>query len=329
MFKEARLKLTAWYLLIVMVISSVFSLIIYRGISRELELSLVKQVIQIQPGYPPRFTTVDPQILNESKARLRLYIFYINLGILLTSGAFSYILSGITLKPIEEMMDDQKRFVSDASHELRTPLTAMRSEIEVFLMDKKTTQKDAVNLLKSNLEEVEKMQALSNYLLKLNRFQSDSVLHNEKFESIQIIDSAINKLESIAQKKNIKLINNSKNFTLNASKAAIEEVLIILIDNAIKYSHPDSEVLIKSRLGKLHYYFSVTDKGFGIKASQIPFIFNRFYRASECRTKDCTDGFGLGLSIAKNITDSHSGKILVDSTLGVGTTFTIKLPFKK
>jgi signal transduction histidine kinase len=179
MFTKTRLTLTAWYLVIIMLISLAFSLVIYRGAESELQRSLRIQSVRFQreqgiflpPGVYPQINT---DLLDELDDRIKLTLLLVNLGILGFSGAAGYLLAGKTLQPIERMLTEQKRFVADASHELRTPLTAMRTEIEVAMRDKNLDLLDAKRLLKSNLEETNKMQRLSNYLLTLSKYQTAS-----------------------------------------------------------------------------------------------------------------------------------------------------------
>src|SRR3989304_6174610 len=133
MFKSARLKLTAWYLAIIMLISVLFSLVIYQGATLELRrMERIQHFRQESSESFRRFSmpafVLAPEVVEETKQRIRLALVTINLMILAASGAVGYFLAGRTLKPIQEMVDEQNRFITDASHELRTPLTSLRSE---------------------------------------------------------------------------------------------------------------------------------------------------------------------------------------------------------
>ena len=141
MFKSARLKLTAWYLLIIMLISILFSIAIYSEINADLgrlehyqELRKQRD-LQFAPPLPPN-PELDRNVVAEARDRITLILFLVNFGILVVSGGSAYFLAGRTLKPIKDMVDEQNRFITDSSHELRTPLTSLRSEIEVNLRDK-------------------------------------------------------------------------------------------------------------------------------------------------------------------------------------------------
>ena len=176
MFKKARIKLTARYLLIIMTISISFSAFIYRTVTMEfqrrlgnIEKRLELQEIGIRPpvGQPSYFL----QDLKESRKNVFIILFYTNGVILIFSALAGYFLAGKTLLPIEVSLEEQKRFVADASHELKTPLTALQTTIEVSLRDKKLNLKSAKKLIKSNLEETMRLSKLANDLLSLTRYE--------------------------------------------------------------------------------------------------------------------------------------------------------------
>lgn len=333
-----------------MTISLSFSGIIYWGINRELRRIEDFQKIRIQRdqrvaplfeefrrerearGLPvPRFdfSPTDSKVISEARLRIITTLGIINLLILGISGLAGYFLAGRTLQPIKEMMDEQKKFVSDASHELRTPLTSLKTEIEVALKDKKMTIKAVRNLLKSNLEEVNKMQNLSNYLLKLNRYESGGA--NLPFTHVDlknVAEKACLKIKSLAKAKNIKINKNLKSVYIEGNEDSLIELATILLDNAIKYSRKNGKVVIQTGKETQNAILEVWDFGLGIKESELPYIFNRFYRAGSSRSKEKNDGFGLGLSIAKSIVELHKGKILVTSKVNQGSKFKIILPVK-
>lgn len=343
-FGNARIKLTAWYLLIIMVISVSFSVAIYKELTSELDRVERAQRLRFERGLPeqfqiiplpdignglPRFFILDPDIVAETKNRLKIILAIIDFTILGTSAVAGYFLAGKTLKPIYEMVDEQKRFVADASHELRTPLTAIKTETEVALRDKNLGIKAAKNLLKSNLEEVDKMQTLSDYLLTLSRYQN--INFKITFVSVnlaEIAQKAIEKVTPLAKTKKITIKKELEETEINGNEVALTELTIILLDNAIKYSHKEGDVIVRVKKERNSAVVEVRDFGVGIKASEIPYIFNRFYRADSSRTKEKVDGYGLGLAIAKSVVDLHSGKISVISSPGQGSSFIVKLPFK-
>ncbi len=339
MFHSARIKLTAWYLLIIMTISISFSVAIYRVLTSELdrleraEQSRVArrlpefQINQTAPGVPD--VILDPDLLAETKNRVEIILIFINLFILGGSAFAGYMLAGRTLNPIAEMVDEQNRFITDASHELRTPLTSLKSEIEVNLRDPNLSLEQTKTLLKSNLEEVNSLQVLSDGLIRLTQYQQG---HNTlPFTTVQlapIAKEAIRKVTNAAKEKKITITNDIHSSTVQGNQTALTELLVIFLDNAIKYSPKQKTVHIMSKKTDGHILIEIADRGFGIDEKDIPHLFDRFYRADKSRTKTGVAGYGLGLSIAKQIVDQHDGSIRVQSQLKKGTTFTIELPIK-
>lgn len=292
MFNSARLKLTAWYLIVIMLVSVSFSLMIF----------------QIQVAEWQRFERrFHFEVVSEAAERLTIFLVVINGGILITAGGLGYVLAGRTLKPIKEMVDDQNRFIGDASHELRTPLTAIKSALEVNLTDKK--------LLKDCLEQVDKLQSLTEGLLQLSK-------DNPKFESVKlamVIEDAIKVVGPKAKPKNITIKSVGISSSVKGDKNSLTDLVTILLDNAVKYSPKKSTVTVETDKSG----FSISDQGIGIEQKDLPHIFDRFYRADSARTKSDGGGYGLGLSIAKKIVDANHGSIKVESKLDSGTTFSV------
>jgi signal transduction histidine kinase len=333
MFKKARLKLTFWYVLIIMIVSLSFSVLAFRGLEFEIGRGLRIQAFKFvpRPNYDGNHEIMilpreDNDIFEEVKRRVLMRLVLINVGILLLSGLAAYFLAGKTLSPIEEMLEDQKRFVADASHELRTPLTAMKTEIEVGLRDKKVDLTTAKNLLKSNLEEIDKMQSLSNYLLTLSRYQNHDVKTGfKKVSTKEMIETALKNVTHLARNKKIKFNTKIDASNIHGDLMSLVQLCTILIDNAVKYSRDNGIVNIYATRVNNLVRIEIEDHGVGIKASEIPYIFNRFYRADSSRSKIKVDGFGLGLSIAQSIVDLHHGKIEVESEIEKGTKISIYL----
>lgn len=343
MFDRARLKLTGFYLLIIMLISISFSFFIYRFLTSEINRALnMEKLHQMGVYYPAKrfiffndndtvtkgivITPPSTEILEEAKQRILYILIAVNLGIFCLSGAAGYFLAGRTLRPIKQMVDEQNRFITDASHELRTPLTSLKSEIEVSLRDKKLTLVDARKILESNLEEVNNLQYLSDNLIKLAQAKTTNGVRFEETSFLTVVNLSIKKVEKIAKKKNIVIEKNIEDALLTADRQGLTELLVILLDNAIKYSESNSKIYLSSRKSGRNLIIEVKDYGVGINKKDLPMLFERFYRADNARSKKDTEGFGLGLSIAKDIVEKHKGGIDVKSKLGQGTTFQIKLP---
>lgn len=334
MFHRARIKLTIWYMLITMLISGIFSVAFYQSSQQEFH-RIIKRVeffqkrsesddkdffYRVSPT-PRKFPSIEE--LETSKNHLKIALIGINAMILFLAGGVGYILAGRTLKPIKDMLEDQNRFITDASHELRTPLTSLRSEIEVHLRDKNITLPQAKKLLESNLEEVLHLQSLSDRLITLTSYQQAT---NTSFTTLllaDVIDSAIKKVSPLAKSKQIMIDNKSKKASITGDEQSLVELFTILLDNAIKYSPKKTTITLVTKRHTNTVEITIIDQGIGIAEEDIPYIFDRFYRASKSRSKTETGGYGLGLSIAKNIVETHKGTISVNSKLGKGTTFSV------
>jgi two-component system, OmpR family, sensor histidine kinase CiaH len=339
MFESARLKLTLWYLFLIMVVSAVFSAVIFGIVSNQIDgfirmqnerVSRFESGPRVSPlipeGPPPNPSPyIDTQTLREQEKKLLLTLLATNAGLLFIAGGAGYFLAGRTLTPIKRMVDEQNQFIGNASHELRTPLTVLRAEMEASLLEKHISDVDSRKLIASNVEEVERLQILINNLLKLATVRSG--IFKDAKEHIQlkeVIDSAEKKIVSLAKQKNISVIKKQIEGTVTGDKGSLTELCIILLDNAIKYSASHSSITIISGKFKNMVRLQIIDEGIGIPHKDLPHIFDRFYRADPSRS--LTDGYGLGLSIAKNIVEAHNGTIWAESDGKKGTTFSVEFP---
>lgn len=335
MFKSARLKLTAWYLLIIMMISFLFSIVIYNSATHELARIERRQHLWSQrmmgdfirpPGSPEWFEPIET---NEIRQRIIFMLFLVNSAILVFSGVAGYFLAGATLNPIKDMVDEQSRFISDASHELRTPLTSLKAAMEVSLRDKNTNLADSKTLISESLAEVNKLQSLTDGLLSLAQYQKpNGNTEVEKLNLQELVKSAVKNIIPKIRQKRIVINNKTADFEIAGNKYSLIELLVILLDNAVKYSPPKSTITLFTKRNDGSILLSVKDEGPGIAQKDLPHIFERFYRADSTRSKSDVTGFGLGLSIAKKIVELHHGTITVESKKEKGSTFSIRLPAK-
>ncbi len=339
MFQTARLKLTAWYLLIIMMVSLSFSAVIYRSLSTEVERFSRMQrsrienrmrdtvVIPFDEAVPPPLLSIDDRELVEYiKHRIIIVLSLVNSSILLLSGLLGYMLAGRTLKPIQDMVDEQNRFISDASHELRTPLTALKSTLEVNLRDKDLTLDTAKTILKESIHDVDTLQSLSDSLLTLAQYQRPN--NHRSIETIQVeslLADAIKQVTPLAKTKRVIISLQSDTATITGVRFSLLDLFVILLDNAVKYSKQKGTINVHAVKKDKHTLITIKDAGVGIAQKDIPHIFDRFYRADSARTKNSKDGYGLGLAIAKKIVASHRGDISVTSKIGAGTVFTVTL----
>ncbi len=323
------------YLAIVMAISLSFSLTLYNLSMREFDRGFRRQDeligrIPVDGFFPPnfqrRFIQSRETAAEEAKARILSELILANVAILMLGGGLSYFLARRTLEPIEEAHQSLERFTADASHELRTPIAAMRSEVEVALMHPKLKVAEAKEVLQSNLEELDRLTQLTSGLLSLARLEDDTLdVKNQAVEPI--LKTAVEKVSATSKQKNISFaveVSGDK-LSAKADKASLLESLVILLDNAIKYSPAGSTVEIKARRKKDRVVISVIDHGRGIKPKDLPYVFDRFYRADISRSRQETSGHGLGLAIAKQLVERQGANISLTSTLGQSTMATITL----
>lgn len=318
MFNSARIKLTAWYLLIIMIISIAFSLAIYQGLMNEVRRFSLSQSVVIK-----RF---DEDIFNEIKRRIIFELGIINAFIFMSSGTLGYFLAGKTLQPIQEMMEKQNRFISDASHEFRTPLTALKSSLEVNIRDKKLSVEGAKKIMNESIKDVNDLQRLSDSLLQLSQYEKpQTYVSFEKVSLKQIINESIKKIETLAKNKSIIVKSAIIDGNLRGDKYGLIDLFVILLDNAVKYSKEKSTICINTKKIGHSALIIIEDKGIGINKKDIPHLFDRFYRSDKARSRKGAGGYGLGLSIAKKIVDQHKGSINIKSKLNKGTNVIVKL----
>lgn len=333
MFKRARLELTAWYVLIIMLISFTFSAFIYNEVSREFKNRLLTIEQRLSVEAPRNFWVQGPvheyfkNDLEIARNRIFLILIYANGFILVLSSMLGHYLAGKALEPIEEALEEQKRFVADASHELKTPITALSTSIEVSLRDKKLDLKEAKKTLKESLDDIDSLKILTNELLALARINENN-LNLERIDTRKLISNVLKIFEKQAKTKNIKILKKLIHVYIKADSEKMEKLISILLDNAIKYTAKEGKITVSSEVSKNVRVFilKVKDTGIGIAEKHLEKIFDRFYRVETSRSKIKTEGFGLGLSLAKGIVDKHKGKIEVISRVGKGSTFIIKLP---
>ncbi len=333
MFRSATFKLTMWYLAIVMIISLCFSMVLYNVATNELDRGLRNETKRLYDKYPSIIEgtpTLRPgEDYDDGAHRIFLRLALFNLIVLVGAGFSGYWLARRTLRPIEQAHEQQKRFTADVSHELRTPLTALRMESEVALMNKKTGANDLRKTIGSNLEEVTKLEALVNNLLRLAHLETDELRSNfTPVDGQAVVKTALKRVGQVASSRHISMKSKMEDLPLEGDKNSLVQLVVILLDNAIKYSPDNSVVEVETRIADKKAVISVKDRGRGIDPIALEHVFDRFYRADKSRAKggDMPEGYGLGLSIAKMIADLHDGSIRLESRAKEGTTATVTLP---
>ena len=218
----------------------------------------------------------------------------------------------------------RKQFINDISHELRTPLTIIRGEAQITLRMDSATEEDYRETLSSVLTQAVDLSRLVDDMLLLARAESNK-LHLELVDSnlFGLVSAEVGKWNKLLNGDLVKLECDAdvEGLVLSIDKQRIHQLLAILLDNAVKYSQPGASVHVNMNKDGQDLLLSVEDSGSGISAAEIEHIFERFVRF-----RKNTEGVGLGLPIAKTIVEAHNGEILVASTPGQGSVFTVKLP---
>jgi two-component system phosphate regulon sensor histidine kinase PhoR len=237
-----------------------------------------------------------------------------------------YIFQNITY--ILERERIQKRFIADASHELKTPVSAIKGMIEIL---NRPNFKDEETLLDFHQQieiEAKRMENIIQDMLTLSRNTTKNVLLNiEQFNPYQLINDVIRSQQSSIQQKRIVVENNlSKELNVDADRDKFYHIFSNLLSNAIKSSERGT-ILFESSMDDRFLSIMIHDEGIGMHPAEIPYIFERYYRIDESRSRN-TGGSGLGLAIVKTYVNAHQGTIEVQSIEGKGSTFTCNFPIK-
>lgn len=233
------------------------------------------------------------------------------------------------IETIERLDKTRQEFVSNVSHELRTPLTIIQSFSEAILDNMVKTDDEKILYLKNILEESERLRRLVDDLLALKGLEASNTVDETEYVLIsKLVNITSGNFKNLADKKNIRLVVNSytKEVIIYGNIDRLKQVLTNLLDNAINHTQPGGKVEISwGKNNDKEAYINVIDNGPGIPPDEIENIWERFYKIDKSRTRGI-EGTGLGLAIVKKIVELHGGKVKVESTVGVGSVFTVLLP---
>jgi two-component system phosphate regulon sensor histidine kinase PhoR len=281
-------------------------------------LEMAKELIESQKA-------VEAEIIYDESKTLHVYGTIVQAE---DSGVFGAVLVFNDISKMRKLESHRKQFVANVSHELKTPLTAIQGYLETL----QGTDIEDVDTRKKFLSIISKhamrLKLIVEDLLSLSSLERESNIGNIEFKTehiIPVIESAASLCSQKVRKKNISINIIGEDVELNISKSLIEQAIINLIDNAIKYGNQGTQVNIEVKSTRNICEIIVADDGPGIKREHHERLFERFYSADKARSREL-GGSGLGLSIVKHIVMSHNGDIRVESELGRGTKFIIEFP---
>lgn len=267
-----------------------------------------------------RLLTEDDRV----KHRLLLFLFISGMLITVTSGTISWWLTGRSLRSTRQLWEQQQTFVANASHELRTPLTLIRASTQVLQLsiDGSNPQKE---LLDDVLVETDYMSRLVDDMLMLSRLDAGQLkLDLAPIELADLLPKVARPFVTLAREQEVNICVAGAQGTILADRTRFRQVLLILLNNSLRHTSPGGSITLESKLAGDRVIITVADTGQGIPLNDLPHVFERFYKASNSRSEKRSAG--LGLSIAKPLIELHKGDITIQSTLGIKTLVTIRMP---
>ncbi|ETT72655.1 histidine kinase [Bacillus mycoides FSL H7-687] len=269
-----------------------------------------------------RDTTAEEEMLN---TLFLILIIGCSIGSLCAIG-IGFFLAGRALIPIQNSWEKQQQFVSDASHELRTPLAVIQSKTDVLFQSPSATIEEKAVDISTISKECRRLSKLVSNLLLLARSDSNQIEMDKKtFELDKLLEEIINPYKEIASyQEKAMILKVEHDITFMGDRERIHQMMVILLDNAMKYTNEDGHIQIDCTQTSNSIRIRVKDNGIGVKEEDIPNLFDRFYQGDKARSM--SEGAGLGLSIANWIVEKHYGKISVESKWGEGTCFEVIFP---
>lgn len=335
-FKSAHFSLSMLYFLILLAIVGIFNIVIFYSINTNtMEISTPF----IETGFSKDKNSYGTDELREkiitarnkrASEQITESILILDFLILLAGGIGSFWLARHALEPLEKAHKLQSEFVSNASHEIRTPLAAIQLETEIILKDKTASKDELREVLESNLEEAKSLTAMVKMLLSLSKINEEIPLSAVNLN--ETIKARISKFPD-AEKK-IKF-EDGKEFIVQNNETAIDEIAMILIDNALKYNVSKEPIEVKIFRQNRQAVLSVSNFSNEIPQDELNKFFDRFYRCDKVRScNNHTEGYGLGLAIAKKLAEETHSVILaknerIPKTKKFKTTFSVLMRFSR
>ena len=305
---EARKEMLRAILIICTVLAALISLLGGRWLANMIMrpiANMIKTMEEIEKSGVPKTITVQNKTKDELQTLAR---------------TFNRMINRLLIN-----MERQKQFVSDASHELKTPLTVIKSYANLLRRHGIENNEMAEEALKAIHSEATRIQKMTETFLELATLEKENVLEINEVNLVNLCKDILKQLKDV-YKREITLHYEGIPIIIRADELKIKQVIIILLDNAIKYSNDRIEVFLKK--DQHHAIIDIKDYGIGIPKEEIDNIFERFYRVDKARSRE-TGGSGLGLHIAKSIIKLHKGDIKIISKEGSGTNVELLLQIGK
>ena len=245
---------------------------------------------------------------------------------LVFAAGIGYVLSGGAMKPVREAYEKQRQFAADASHELRTPLAVVLASADLLRSDPSIISPFLKQVIEDVRDEVKKMTKLVSDLLTVARTDGKAnQMRLVRMDLVSAVQQTVRIMRPFAEKKDIVIDEElPKRVEIHADEQKIRQLILILVDNAVKYTPEHGRISVCVQEDRGSVKLSVSDTGIGIAPEHQERIFERFYRVDKARSRRM-GGNGLGLAIAREIVEAHGGSIAVESEPGKGTTFHIRL----
>ena len=292
------------------------------------ELSDMAKSNIIVEGYNAKFAKVFINIQGENNTRTSFMRAYVTCAVIMVaiSGVAAVYMSKKTLSPLKDFVQKQVDFVSDASHELRTPLAVVQSKIENILASPDMKVMDVSEELAVSLSEINRLNKLANELLTLARNDKNTIDVNLELCNInELVKKISEPFKEIMEIHNREFDYSASECYARVDKDKLKQILIILLDNAIKYSNEGDKITIFVYSLSNEVCIEVVDTGVGMSDEAIKHVFERFYREDKARSRE-TGGTGLGLAIASTLVNLHKGSIRAEHNNPKGSRFIISLP---
>jgi heavy metal sensor kinase len=232
----------------------------------------------------------------------------------------------LMISRLEDAINSSKQFVADASHELRTPLAVLRGELENLAQDAQLKPQTR-ETLGSSLEEVDRLAEIVEGLLALSRLDAgEASAEWVRFDLAALVATTADQMSLLAEDKHITVVcDSSERVMIEGDQARLKQVVVNLLDNAIKYTPCGGTVRLQISRQEGFAVLDVADDGIGIPPEALPHVFKRFFRVDDSRSRD-KGGAGLGLSIVQSICTAHGAQVEVSSVLGKGSRFRVRQP---